>query len=102
MRKRLELLTAHITEIVLLKFIEDGNRQKAFAQKVSDTRNYLTHYSPELKEKSASAGKEYYELADKLKVIIEICLLEELGFEANTIHELIKKNRRFETYLRAR
>ena len=101
-RKRLELLTAHIVEIVPLTFIEDGSRQKEFAQKVSDTRNYLTHYSPELKEKSASTGKEYHELTDKLRAIMEICFLEELGFEANMIHELIKKNRRFEAYLRGR
>jgi ApeA N-terminal domain 1 len=69
---------------------------------VNDTRNYLTHYSPELKERFATTGKEYYELADKLRALIEICLLEELGFEANMIYELIKKNRRFEAYLRGR
>lgn len=102
LRKRLELLTAHIVEIVPFTFIEEGNRQKEFAQKVSDTRNYLTHYSPELKERSASTGKEYYELADKLKALIEICLLEEMGFEVSTIRELVKNNRRFELYLRSR
>jgi hypothetical protein len=101
-RKRLELLTAHVAKIVPLTFIESGNRQKEFAQRVSDTRNYLTHYSPELKEKSASTGKEYYELTDKLRSLIEICLLEEMGFEAGTISELVKKNRRFEVYLRSR
>lgn len=100
LRKRLELLTAHIVEIVPLTFIEDGSRQKEFAQKVSDTRNYLTHYPPDLKEKAASTGKEYYELSDRVKVLIEICILEELGFEAKAIHELVTKNRRYEAYLR--
>ena len=98
-RKRLELLTANVAETVLLTFIVDGNRQKEFAQKVSDTRNYLTHYSPELKDQSAGTGKEYFELTDKLKVIIEICLLQELGFEVDTIQQLIKK-RHYEAYLR--
>jgi ApeA N-terminal domain 1 len=100
LRKRLELLTARVVEIVPLTFIEDASRRREFAEKVSDTRNYLTHYSPELKERSASKGKEYYDLADKLRVLIEICLLEEMGFEADTIRELIERNRRYETYLR--
>lgn len=67
-------------------FIENKN---TFIEKVVDTRNYQTHHDEDLKEHSAS-GKELYHLTQKLKILLEICLLTELGFSSDEIKGLYK------------
>jgi len=73
-------------------FIED---KKAFIQKVVDTRNYLTHYDEDLEERAAS-GADLYHLTQKLKLLLEICLLTELGFSSAEIKGLFSRNRRYQ------
>lgn len=72
---------------VIDEFIDD---KKLFIDKITDTRNYLTHYDLSLKEKSV-AGEELYRLIERLKIIIEICLLKELGFDFENIKEVISR-----------
>ncbi len=67
-----------------LKFIENKD---IFIRKIVDTRNYLTHYDKELREQSAS-GEALYHLTQKLKMVMEICLLSELGFSSSEIKGL--------------
>jgi hypothetical protein len=54
----------------------------------------LTHYDPGLEQKAAQ-GQELYDLTQKLKVLVEICLLEELGFTLVAIREMTFKHRRY-------
>ena len=70
-----------------LKFIENKD---IFIRKIVDTRNYLTHYDKELREQSAS-GEALYHLTQKLKMVMEICLLSELGFSSSEIKGLFSK-----------
>jgi len=68
--------------------------KKIFIKKVVDTRNYQTHHDEDLKELSAS-GEELYHLTQKLKILLEICLLTELGFSSVEIKGLFSRNRRY-------
>jgi hypothetical protein len=70
-----------------------GKKKKAradFIEKVVGTRNYLTHFD-ENKAAKAARGKELVRITDKLKLLIEICLLGEIGFEEEMIRDLIER-----------
>ena len=85
LRKRLKEILDKYQEILNV-FIENKN---TFIEKVVDTRNYQTHHDEDLKERSTS-GKELYRLTQKLKILLEICLLTELGFSSEEIKGLYK------------
>jgi len=71
-----------------------GNKN-AFIEKVVDTRNYQTHHDEDLKER-AVGGEELYHLTQKLKVLLEVCLLTELGFSSEEIKGLFSRNSRYQ------
>jgi len=72
-------------------FLNYGNNA---AEKIVQTRNYLTHFNPKLKEKSASRLELLY-LTQILKKTLEVALLTELGF---TIKEAKKRTRKGRDY----
>jgi len=84
LRKRLKDILKKFAD-VLNKFILNKN---SFVEKVVTTRNYLTHYDKTLKKQSAE-GEELYHLTQKIKILLEICLLKELGFTSDNIKNLI-------------
>ena len=90
LRKRLKEIFGKYQEI-LNGFIENKN---SFIEKVVDTRNYLTHYDKDLKELAVS-GEALYSLTQKLKILLETCLLSELGFSLEEIKGLFLRNRRY-------
>ncbi|MBM4038327.1 MAG: hypothetical protein FJ290_07425 [Planctomycetes bacterium] len=55
-----------------------------FAKKVTDTRNYFTHYSPGLKNRAARGGGLLW-LKMKMEKLLEVCFLRELGFDLEFI-----------------
>lgn len=65
-----------------------------FISQVVDTRNYLTHYTHELEEK-AFKGYDLYVLCQKIKFLIEICFLSELGLSEDSISRRLKEDRRY-------
>lgn len=67
---------------------------EASVQKVIDTRNYLTHYAPH-REGRAAEELELHHLTEKLRILLEICLLRELGFADDTIQGIVLKNNRY-------
>jgi hypothetical protein len=73
---------------VLSKYIENKDD---FMNKVVVTRNYLTHYDAHLKEHAAD-GEELYHISEKLRLLIEICLLTELGFDPIKIKTLLSRS----------
>lgn len=99
LRKRIHLLGEHLTEQINISFMADKKLRGIFAEKVTDTRNYFTHYSPELKDKAAKSGQELRDLIHKLRFILQICFLEELGFSFDKIRELFRKRREYKDYL---
>jgi DNA repair exonuclease SbcCD ATPase subunit len=85
LRRRLrEIISANAEPMKL--FIKD---EKGFIQKVWVTRNYLTHYDPKL-EGAAVKDNELYEITEKLRRMIEICFLKELGFDSIMMKDLVK------------
>jgi hypothetical protein len=84
LRKRLKELL-HKNNSILKDYIA---HKKDFITKVVDTRNYYTHYTPELCRRAAKE-KELYQITEKLKMIIEVCFLGELGLTPAEIRGLI-------------
>ena len=88
LRKRLKSLIKD-TNIVSHHIIDNTND---FIDKVVNTRNYLTHYSRDA-ELLAVKGKDLFFLTEKVKILVEILLLRELGFPFEEIENFIIKNR---------
>jgi len=98
LRKRLNLLSEHLAKNLKIKFLQEKKERNMFVDKVADTRNYFTHYPPELKDKAARSGHELHELTQKLRLILQVCFLEELDFTFDAIAEIFKKNREYKGY----
>ena len=56
-----------------------GEARAEFVQKVVATRNYQTHFDDNKKDKAAR-GEELHHVARQLKLLLEACLMEEIGF----------------------
>lgn len=91
LRKRLKEIFDKYQEIID-RFIGDEN---AFIEKVVDTRNYQTHHDEDLKERAAG-GEELYRLTQKLKMLLEVCFLTELGFSSEEIKALFSRNKKYQ------
>lgn len=89
LRKRLKEILNNCS-LNLPKSFGDKRAQELFIEQVADTRNYLTHFDVELKEKAVEGGA-LYSLLKKLKVLVEVCLLREVGFSDDNISNLISK-----------
>ncbi len=72
---------------------------KALVKRVTDTRNYLTHYDPRL-EKKAALGSELNELSMRLEALVELHLLQRIGFTPDEITNLAKSGQRLPQKLR--
>lgn len=90
LRKRLKEILEICGDAVNL-LIHDNN---GFINDVVNTRNFLTHYDKSL-EMIAKKDKELYELVLKMKFILEICLLMELGMSTEEIEDLLSRNRKY-------
>lgn len=86
LRIRLEALCEMFSTIINTLITD----REHFINKVVDTRNYLTHHNPKLKEKSTE-GKELFIITEKLRMMVEMCLLKEIGFNSEEIKNLICK-----------
>jgi hypothetical protein len=91
LRSRLEDL-CRIHQLALEGVISNT---RSFIGNVADTRNYLTHYDERLKNKRAE-GLDLYLLTQRLKMLLELCLLRELGFDETATAALVKRNRRYQ------
>ncbi len=99
LKKRILLLSEHISDNMSINFLCDKQTRSAFAKKIADTRNYLTHYSHELKDRAITSGKELFELNQQLGLIIRICLLEEMRIPFDRIVTLLKRNKHYQKYI---
>lgn len=86
LRRRLKELIDRYS-FVLNDFIDKGR----FSHDTVSTRNYLIHYDESIKDQAAS-GIEILALIKKLKTLLEISFLHELGFDESTIIELMRKS----------
>jgi len=68
----------------------DYIHRKKFTNKVVNTRNYLTHYNPELEDSAISEVPDLLELIYKLRTILEVCFLSELNLSDEKITKVIQ------------
>lgn len=64
---------------------------KNFISKVVYTRNYYTHYSEEL-EAIIIKREDFNRYNSLLNVLIQLCLLSELGFDEDAMKQAIRRN----------
>jgi len=88
LRRRLKEIMDEFSYAISL-FIQDENI-KHFIDKVIKTRNYLIHKDDKI-EKNVAKDKELFYLVEKLKLIVEICILKELGFTQDEIKDKVHK-----------
>jgi hypothetical protein len=66
-----------------------------FVATVVNTRNYHTHYSPELKDIAATEPTDLMYLVEKLRILAESSVLEEVGINGDRRLQLFKRNRNY-------
>jgi hypothetical protein len=54
-----------------------------FTDAVKHTRNYYTHYDAKSKAKAVTDVSDLYRLAEEVIVLLQFCLMHDLGFESN-------------------
>lgn len=86
LRDRLKLIFDEFTDV-----LQPVLNKKLFLNKVINTRNYLTHYDQSLKEK-ALHGFDLHEINEKLLLILQLCLLSQMGFNKTVIKSLVNEN----------
>lgn len=62
--------------------------KRTFVDKVIVTRNYRTHFDESL-ESRAARGEELHRINEKLRRLIEMCLMAEIGFEDDEIKKAV-------------
>jgi len=67
-----------------------NNRERSsLLKKIVDTRNYLTHYNEDLKDRAAQ-GTELWGLCQKMEVIFQLHFLKVIGFSDDEISSVIE------------
>jgi hypothetical protein len=91
LRKRLKKITDDLDDVIgiLIK------NKAIFIDEVENTRNFLTHYDKSLEGKH-KAGNELYMLTEKMKFLLEMCFLVEMGMSMDKIKALAKRNQRYQ------
>ena len=72
-------------------YLGNSRQRTDIIRGVVNTRNYFTHYSEEL-EKYAFKGTDLWMLCQKMEVVFQLHLLQQLGFEESEINRLLSNN----------
>lgn len=81
------------------QYFGDQDAGKAFIAKVINTRNYLTHYAPELSSATASP-QTLWELCMKLEALFQLHFLRLMGFNIEEINRILKDNVAFQNKIK--
>lgn len=65
-----------------------------FVGRMTATRNFLTHYNPDLEEKAAT-GEDLYWLVQQAQALLEIHLLLALGLSMERVASVVRRNQRY-------
>ena len=95
LQTRLGEILEDITYLLPDNFIGNTDDKKNFISRASNTRHALAHHSKRQKRKAAK-GQELLRLFHTLNVILQSCLLRELGFTDESIKKLIDRNRDYQ------
>ncbi len=64
----------------------------SFAKDVVSTRDQLTHYFDTAESEARTDGPSLYYMNERLRLILELCLLSELGFGDEELQQMAAKN----------
>lgn len=95
LQTRLGEILGDIKSLLPDNFIGDDDNRKSFISRASNTRHALAHHNKRQKKKAAK-GQELSQLFHTLTVILQSCLLRELGFTDESIKKLIDRNRNYQ------
>lgn len=95
LQTRLGEILEDIASLLPEDFIGEAEDRKKFISKASNTRHALAHHNKRQKKKAAKE-QELLRLFHTLTVILQFCLLRELGFTDESIKNLIKRNRNYQ------
>jgi hypothetical protein len=98
LRKRLSMILCRMKTTYNIGFFSSKETINQFIDSVCDTRNYLTHYTLELEQKSAK-GNKLYLLCQRLIIILEVLFFEEIGINSQTIRNKLEKFQRYVAFL---
>ncbi len=88
LRKRISELLENLDEETLSRL---SPTEKYFTGTIVDTRNYLTHYDDELKD-VALKNADLYWAVQRLRILISILLLKEIGVQEKLILNSMMEN----------
>lgn len=91
-RKRIRELINNTLSCLPDDLVIDNNYIEIFVEKIVSTRNWLTHHDDKGK---AVEGSDLYYLSLWLKMIIEVSLLKEIGFESHRIKLLLSRSQSY-------
>lgn len=77
----------------------NSDERSSLIWSIVNTRNYLTHYNPDL-EKKARVGTELWRLCKKMEVIFQLHLLDVIGFSHDEIVSIYEKSNDLRAKLR--
>lgn len=92
LRERLSEIIIEYKSCLPDHFFESLEEQDKFLKKIRKTRNYLTHLSSS-KDEYVVSGQDLLVLSRKLKVLLEVCLLKQLGLKDSDIKTIISRNK---------
>jgi hypothetical protein len=95
LQTRLGEILEDITCLLPENFIGEAEDRKKFISKASNTRHALAHHNRRQRKKAAK-DRELLRLFHTLTVILQSCLLREVGFTDESIKNLINRNRNYQ------
>ncbi|MBK9747903.1 MAG: hypothetical protein IPO91_14145 [Chloroflexi bacterium] len=74
-------------------------KRKTFVNSVVNTRNYYTHYSKRAKEGAITDPVDLAILVRRMKLLLQLCFLAEMGFPDSLVKVIVRRNRGFQRWL---
>ena len=74
-------------------FFHNKREREFFVNKVTNTRNYLTHYDSELGTRAAVEADDLWKLCLKLEALFQLHFLSLVGIDLESIKYIVNKNR---------
>ena len=92
LKERLKEIISEYGACLPDNFFASSEEQNNFLIRIRRTRNYLTHLSSE-EDKYVASGQDLLVLSRKLRVLLEVCLLKQLGLKDLDVKTIIARNR---------
>jgi hypothetical protein len=98
LRKRIERICDTVLkayEPTVKKLVGD---YKLFSKRLAATRNYLTHYSEDAKDNAEIGATKQYRLLQKMKLLLQLCFLKEIGISPELVDKLMAQSEQFKQW----